>query len=71
MPAKRVIIDGVVLQALTVLGHDLGKDFQELIEEAFSDLLRKHRRPVGLKAALRQSLRQVPANDGPRRPKKV
>jgi hypothetical protein len=70
MPAKRVIVDGVVLQALTVLGHDLGKDFQELTEEAFSDLLKKHRRPVGLKAALQQSLRQAPANDGSQRPKK-
>jgi hypothetical protein len=70
MPAKRVIIDGVVLQALTVLGHDLGKDFQELTEEAYSDLLKKHRRPVGLKAALQQSLRQAPANDGSQRPKK-
>jgi hypothetical protein len=64
MPAKRVIIDGVVLQTLTVLGSDIGKDFQELTDEAFSDLLKKHRRPVGLKAALMQSLRQVPANDG-------
>jgi hypothetical protein len=70
MPAKRVIIDGVVLQALTILGSDLGKDFQELTEEAFSDLLKKHRRPVGLKAALQESLRQMPANDGHHRPKK-
>jgi hypothetical protein len=49
MPAKRLIIDDVVLQALTVLGNDLGQDLQ-------------HRRPVGLKAALKQSLRQVPVN---------
>jgi hypothetical protein len=56
MPAKRVIIDGVVLQALTVLGNDIGKDFQELTDEAYTDLLKKHRRPVGLKAALQQSL---------------
>ena len=70
MPAKRVIVDGIVLQALTVLGNDTGKDFQELTDEAFSDLLKKHRRPVGLKAALKQSLRQVPANDGRGRPRK-
>lgn len=69
MPAKRVIIDGVVLQALAVLGSDLGKDFQELAEEAFSDLLKKHHRPVGLKAALQQSLRRIPANDGRRQRK--
>jgi hypothetical protein len=70
MPAKRVIIDGVVLQALAVLGSDVGKDFQELADEAFSDLLKKHRRPVGLKAALQESLRRIPANDGRRQPKK-
>ena len=70
MPAKRVIIDGVVLQALTVLGHDLGKDIQDLADEAFADLLKKHHRPVGLKAALQQSLRRRPANDGRGKPKK-
>jgi len=30
--------------------------FQELAEEAFGDLLRKHNRPVGLKEALRKSV---------------
>ena len=29
--------------------------FQELADEAFADLLKKHGRPVGLKAALRKS----------------
>ena len=51
MPAKRVIIDGIVLQALRVLGNDIGKDFQKLTDETFSGLPKKHRRPVGLKAA--------------------
>ncbi len=31
-------------------------EFQELADEAFRDLLRKHGRPATLKAALRQSL---------------
>ena len=31
------------------------KDFQELADEAFRDLLRKHGRPTDLKTALRQS----------------
>jgi hypothetical protein len=39
------------------------KDFQELADEAFADLLKKHHRPVALKDALRQSLRREPAND--------
>ena len=58
MPAKRIVLDGVVMQAVELLGQDLGKDFGELGDEAFRDLLKKHRRPVGLKDALRQSLRK-------------
>lgn len=58
MPAKRVILDGVVWQAIELLARDGGRDFQELSDEAFRDLLKKHRRPVGLQDALRQSLRQ-------------
>ena len=58
MPAKRVILDGVVWQAIELLARDVGRDIQELSDEAFRDLLKKHRRPVGLRDALRQSLRQ-------------
>ena len=45
------------------------KDLQELADEAFRDLLKKHGRPTDLKDALRRSTRQLPANDprGPRR----
>ena len=32
------------------------RDFHELADEAFADLLRKHGRPVDLKTALRQSV---------------
>jgi hypothetical protein len=32
--------------------------FQELADEAFADLLKKHNRPVLLKTALRQSAKQ-------------
>ncbi len=45
-------------QALDMLARDTVKDFQELADEAFADLLRKHGRPVGLKAALSQSAGQ-------------
>jgi len=31
-------------------------DFQELADEAFRDLLRKHNRPTSLKEALRKSV---------------
>jgi hypothetical protein len=33
-----------------------GKTFQQLADEAYKDLLEKHRQPVGLKAALKQSV---------------
>jgi hypothetical protein len=55
-----------------LLAKDSMRDFQELADEAFADLLKKHRRPIGVKAALRQSLRDAPANDdkGPARRRK-
>ena len=62
MPAKRLHIDSTTLEALTLLAADERKTLQDLADEAFADLLKKHRRPVGLKDALRQSLRRLPAN---------
>ena len=67
MPAKRLHIDSVTLEALGLLAADEGKTLQELADEAFADLLKKHRRPVGLKNALTQSLRATPANTNRRR----
>jgi hypothetical protein len=67
MPAKRIVLDGVVMQAVELLGRDLGKDFVELGDEAFRDLLKKHRRPVGLRDALRQSLDQSAGKGSVRR----
>ncbi len=63
MPGKRVQIDDETWTALQMLARDSMKDFQDLAEEAFADLLKKHRRPVTLKDALRQSVRAIPAND--------
>ncbi len=67
MAGKRVHLDTVVLEAMTLLGADEGKSFQELADEAFADLLKKHHRPVGLHNALRQSLRRLPANANARK----
>ncbi len=39
------------------------KDFQELMDEAPGDFLKKHNCPVTLKEMLKQSARNVPAND--------
>ena len=55
MPGKRVSFDDESWTALDLLAKDRMANFQELADEAFADLLRKHGRPVGLKAALRQS----------------
>jgi hypothetical protein len=35
----------------------------QVAEEAFGDLLKKHRRPATLREALRESVRMLPAND--------
>jgi hypothetical protein len=52
---KIVEIDEETWQALDVLARDRLASFQELADEAFRDLLRKHHRPVGLRAALKAS----------------
>jgi len=55
MPGKRVQFDGETWAALDVLARDRMATFQELADEAFADLLKKHGRPVDLKTALRKS----------------
>ena len=65
MPRKIIEFDEETLRALELLASDSVKDLQELADEAFRDLLKKHERPSSLKEALRQSTRQYPANDQP------
>jgi hypothetical protein len=55
MPGKRVQLDDETWMALDLLARDRMMDFQELADEAFRDLLKKHNRPADLRAALRQS----------------
>ena len=55
---------------MNVSEDTIRRDLQELADEAFADLLRKHRRPVTLKEALRASVRSQPANDGSPRQKR-
>ena len=55
MPGKRVQLDDETWHDLQLLGHDQMKDFQELADEAFRDLLKKYGRPVNLGDALRKS----------------
>jgi predicted DNA-binding ribbon-helix-helix protein len=55
MPGKRVQFDGETWLALDVLARDRMMSFQELADEAFRDLLKKHHRPLNLKSALKRS----------------
>jgi hypothetical protein len=65
MPGKRVQFDAETWAALDLLARDSMKDFQELSDEAFRDLLRKHGRPSDLKSALRQSVLETAPRQTP------
>jgi hypothetical protein len=67
---KLIEFDAETWHALNLLSRDSLKSLQELADEAFADLLKKHHRPVTLKQALRESLRRQPANDPRGRRKK-
>jgi hypothetical protein len=56
MPGKRVQFDDETWAAIDAVARGKGKTFQELADEAFKDLLKKHHQPVGLKAALKESI---------------
>jgi hypothetical protein len=66
MPGKRIQFDAETWAALDLLARDSMKDFQELADEAFRDLLKKHGRPTDLKSALRQSLEMAAAKQQPK-----
>ncbi|HEX2447737.1 MAG TPA: hypothetical protein VHK26_06075 [Methyloceanibacter sp.] len=56
MPGKRVQFDDDTWQAIDAVARGKGKSFQDLADEAFKDLLKKYHQPVGLKAALKESV---------------
>ena len=55
MPGKRIQIDDENWSQLRLMAHERMMTFQELADEAFADLLKKHGRPIDLRAALRKS----------------
>jgi non-homologous end joining protein Ku len=65
---KLIAFDDDTLPKLTQLARDRMATFQELADEAFADLLRKHGIPVDLKDALRKSAR-VPKDATPKKKK--
>ena len=56
MPGKRVQFDDETWEALQAAMRDSGSTFQEIADEAFADLLKKRKQPVGLRAALQDSV---------------
>ena len=59
MHGKRVQFDDETWAAVDLLGKDSMKTFQELADEAFRDLLKKHGVPASLKEALRRSANET------------
>jgi hypothetical protein len=57
MPRKLIAFDDETMSALTQLGRDRMATIQDLADEAFADLLKKHDVPIDLKDALRKSAR--------------
>ena len=73
MPGKRVQLDDETWASLRLLARDRMMTFQELADEAFADVLKKHGRPVDLRAALRKSAQAADASEqdsGKRRKRK-
>ena len=60
---RRIAFDAETWAALDRLAKDRMVTLQELADEAFRDLLKKHRRPTTLKEMLQESTRAMPAND--------
>jgi hypothetical protein len=61
MHGKRVQFDDETWDSVDLLAKDRMMTFQELADEAFRDILKKHGRPASLKEALRRSA-QAPDN---------
>ncbi len=66
---KLIEFDDATLAALVQLGRDRMGTLQELADEAFADLLKRHGVPIDLKDALRKSARETSAPRREARPK--
>ena len=60
---KLIAFDDDTFAKLTQLGRDRMATIQELADEAFADVLKKHGIPVDLKDALRKSARDSKTRD--------
>jgi hypothetical protein len=62
---KRIVLDQATWQLLDLLARDRMMTFQELADEAFLDVLRKHGRPYDTRDALKKSAKAL--NVGPKK----
>lgn len=62
---KLIDFDEDTYDKLTQLGRDRMGTLQELADEAFADLLKKHGVPIDLKDALRKSARDTETKSTP------
>jgi hypothetical protein len=62
---KLIAFDAETWNALDLLSRDSMKSIQELADEAFADLLKKHHRPTDVRQALRESARMTSGNGEP------
>ena len=60
---RRIAFDADTYLALDCLAKDRMETIQELADEAFRDLVKKHRRPTTLREMSRENVRSHPAND--------
>lgn len=60
---KIITFERSIWQAVAGLAHDRQTSLQQLADEAFRDLLKKHNRPLTLREALKVSTRSIAAND--------
>ena len=67
---RRIEFDAAIYNALDRLAKDRMATIQELADEAFRDLLKKHRRPTTLQDMLQESVRSHPVNDQMPMPRK-
>ena len=61
MPGKRIQFDDETWEAIEATIRDSGSNFQKRADEAFADLLKKRKRPVGLMQSLKESVRTPPS----------
>lgn len=67
MPGKRVQFNDEAWEAILAVARRRGRTFQQLADEAFKDLLKKYGQPVGLMAALEQSVDKPAKRRGKKR----